>query len=76
MLLLLTEDDEEVCLVFFLAAALTCQPQEHGWEAVKKDPCLHFLMAAMAAKTCLLEGFCPLPEKAGFPSARSIKESS
>ena len=79
---------DELCatcsLDCFLAAALVCQPQEHGCSfrlsEEKNDPfwraCWHFLMAAMAASTSLLEGFWPLPVKAGRPSARSMSFSA
>ncbi len=50
--------------------------EEEEEREVKKEPCWHFLILATAAITFLLEGFCPLPEKAGFPSARSISLSS
>lgn len=68
-------DDAEAsdcaCLARFLAAALVCQPHVHGspTEDVKKDLCLHFLIAAIAAKTSLLDGFWPLPVNTGLPSA-------
>ena len=62
------------CLACFLAAALVCQPHEHGLtsEGLKKDPCWHFFMEAIAATTSLLVGFWPLPANTGRPSARSI----
>ena len=43
------------CLARFLAAALECQPHEHGLltEDVKKDL---FLIAAIAAKTSMVSG--------------------
>ena len=61
-------------LARFLAAALVCQPHEHGLltEGVKNDPCRHFLIAAIAAKTSLFDGFWPLPLNTGRPSARSM----
>lgn len=45
----------------FLADALVCQPHEHGLfsERLKKDPCRHFLIEAIAAKTSLFDGFWP-----------------
>ena len=66
------------CLARFLAAALACQPHEHGLltEGVKKDPCRHFLIAAIAAKMSLFDGFWPLPENTGLPSARSMSCSA
>ena len=68
----------------FLAAALVCQPHEHRCSfrlsEEKNDPfwraCWHLLMDAMAATTSLLEGFWPLPVKAGRPSARSMSWSA
>ena len=50
----------------------------HGLPAedVKKDPCRHLLIAAIAAKTSLLDGFWPLPVNTGLPSARSINCSA
>ena len=72
-------DEEEApncaCLACFLAAAFVCQLHEHGLaaaEGVKNDPCRHFLIAAIAAKTSLFDGFWPLPVNTGLPSARSI----
>ena len=64
---------------FRLAAALVCQPQEHGLltsEGLKKDLCLHFFMEAIAFRTSLFVGFCPLPVNAGRSSARSINFSA
>ena len=56
------EASDCACLVCFLAAALVCQPHEHGLsaEGLKKDPCRHFLIEAIAAKTSLLDSFWPL----------------
>ena len=44
------------CLACFLVAALVCQPQEQGLSSVglKNEPCWHFLIAVIAAKTSLL----------------------
>ena len=72
------EASDCACLACFLAAAFVCQPHEHGLttDGLKKDPCLHLLMEAIAAKTSLLEGFWPLPVNAGRPSARSINLSA
>ena len=65
------EASDCACLARFLAAALVCQPHEHGLltEGVRKDPCWHFLIAAIAAKTSLFDGFWPLPVNMGLPSA-------
>ena len=62
------------CLAHFLAAALVCQPHEHGLftEGWKNDPCRHFFIAAIASRTSLFDGLWPLPLNAGRPSARSI----
>ena len=49
------------CLACFLAAALVCQPHKHDLfsERLKKDPCRHFLIEAIAAKTSLMVfGLC------------------
>ena len=72
------EASDCACLPCFLAAALVCHPHEHGltMDGLKKDPCLHLLIEAIAAKTSLLEGFWPLPVNAGRPSARSINLSA
>ena len=66
------------CLARFLAAAFVCQPHEHGLFAddLKKTPCWHFLIAAIAAKTSLFDGFWPLPVNTGLPSAKSISCSA
>ena len=66
------------CLARFLAAAFVCQPHEHGLltERVKKDPCWHLLIAAIAAKTSLFDGFWPLPVNTGRPSAKSMSCSA
>ena len=66
------------CLACFLAAAFVCQPHEHGLfaEGLKREPCRHFLIEAIAAKTSLFDGFWPLPVNAGCPSARSINCSA
>ena len=68
------------CLAcFLLAAAFVCHPHEHGLDLSaerKNDPCRHFLIEAIAAKTSLLDGFWPLPVNAGRPSARSINRSA
>ena len=74
------EEDERdwACLARFLAAALVCQPHEHGLfaEGWKNAPSRHFLIAAIAANTSRFDGFCPLPMNAGCPSARSISCSA
>ena len=72
------EASDRACLARFLAAAFVCQPHEHepDLSAEKNDPCRHFLIEAIAAKTSLLEGVWPLPLKAGRPSARSINCSA
>ena len=74
------EEDERdwACLTRFLAAALVCQPHEHGLfaEGWKNAPCRHFLIAAIAANASRFDGFCPLPVNAGRPSARSINCSA
>ena len=74
------EEDERdwACLTRFLAAALVCQPHEHGLfaEGWKNFPCRHFLIAAIAANASRFNGFCPLPSNAGRPSARSISCSA
>ena len=75
------EASDCACLAcFLLAAALVCQPHEHGLglsaECLKKDPCRHFLIEAIAAKTSLLDGFWPLPVNMRRPSARSINSSA
>lgn len=75
-------DEEEApncaCLALFLAAAFLCQPQEHVFSVgfSKKVPFWHFLIAAIAALTSLLDGIWPLPVNAGLPSARSINCSA
>ena len=53
------EASDRACLARFLAAAFVCQPHEHepDLSAEKNDPCRHFLIKAIAAKTSLLEGF-------------------
>ena len=46
----------ESFLFFRLAAALVCQPQEHGLltsEGLKKDLCPHFFMEAIAFRSSL-----------------------
>ena len=73
------EASDCACLARFLAAAnLACQPHEHGLltEGVKKDTCRHFLIAAITAKTSSFDGFWPLPENTGLPSARSMSCSA
>ena len=67
------EEPDCACLARFLAAAFVCQPHVHGLlTGEKKDPCRHFCIAAIAAKTSLLDGFWPLPLKTDRPSARSM----
>ena len=69
--LLVARDEVEVpnCLAFFLAAALVCQPHEHGLftAGMKKDPCWQLLIELIAAKTSLFDGFWPLPVNTGRP---------
>ena len=66
------------CLACFLAAAFVCQPHEHGLFAddLKKKPCQHFLIAAIATKTSLFDGFWLLPVNTSLPSAKSISCSA
>ena len=47
------EASDCACLTCFLAAALVCQPREHGLSAdgLKNYPCRHLLIEAIAAKT-------------------------
>jgi hypothetical protein len=72
------EASDCACLAFFLAAAFVCQPHEHGLfaEGLKKEPCWHFLIEAIAVETSLFDGVWPLPVNAGRPSARSINCSA
>ena len=70
---LLAEASDCACLAYFLAAALVCQPHEHGLfsTGLNKDPCLHFLI-----EDCFVRRFLALPANAGRPSAKSINCSA